>query len=387
MNKRLNDIKQLLRMLDITITMYKNAEGKYKAIAKYLQENGLECDIYPQGSFALGTVVRAYKNGKGENYDLDFICLIKMNKEKTTAEEVKLKVGDLLNNHGVYGKVLTEYDKCWTLNFAGEFNIDIIPAAEESLIELSYDFINKERIAITDKKNSYYQWLLSNPKGYTDWFNYINKPFLDYKVIQKSNEFSDIYEGKVDEIPDYEEKSSLQMVIQILKRHRDIYFNLIKKEDKKPISAIITTISTEIAIEAPKHYDVFELLEYVAKEFDIYAMRNTLSDEDFDQRYKEKTVIKKSKENWEILNPVNPDDNLADQWNEDSEKPLLFFKWVEVMKENLVNTKEKDDVDFITGIERGFGSDFVRESIDRSTYTLKKEKMISERKPWRKYDR
>lgn len=387
MNKRLNDMKQLLRMLDITITMYKNAEGKYKAIAKYLQENGLECDIYPQGSFALGTVVRAYKNGKGENYDLDFICLIKINKEKTTAEEVKLKVGDLLKNHGVYGKVLIEYDKCWTLSFAGEFNIDIIPAAEESLIELSYNFINKERIAITDKKNSYYQWLLSNPKGYTDWFNYINKPFLDYKVIQKSNEFSDICEGKVDEIPDYEEKSSLQMVIQILKRHRDIYFNLIRKEDKKPISAIITTISTKIAIEAPKHYDVFELLEYVAKEFDIYAMRNTLSEEDFDQRYKEKTVIKKSKENWEILNPVNPDDNLADQWNEDSEKPLLFFKWVKVMKENLVNTKEKDDVDFITGIERGFGSDFVRESIDRSTYIPKKEKTISERKPWRKYDR
>ena len=387
MNKRLNDMKQLLRMLDITITMYKNAEGKYKAIAKYLQENGLECDIYPQGSFALGTVVRAYKNGKGENYDLDFICLIKINKEKTTAEEVKLKVGDLLNNHGVYGKVLTEYDKCWTLSFAGEFNIDIIPAAEESLIELSYNFINKERIAITDKKNSYYQWLLSNPKGYTDWFNYINKPFLDYKVIQKSNEFSDICEGKVDEIPDYEEKSSLQMVIQILKRHRDIYFNLIKKEDKKPISAIITTISTKIAIEAPKHYDVFELLGYVAKEFDIYAMRNTLSEEDFDQRYKEKTVIKKSKDNWEILNPVNPDDNLADQWNEDSEKPLLFFKWVEIMKENLINTKEKDDADFITGVERGFGSDFVRESIDRSTYIPKKEKTISERKPWRKYDR
>lgn len=166
------------------------------------------------------------------------------------------------------------------------------------------------------------------------------------------------------------------MVIQILKRHRDIYFNLIRKEDKKPISAIITTISTKIAIEAPKHYDVFELLEYVAKEFDIYAMRNTLSEEDFDQRYKEKTVIKKSKENWEILNPVNPDDNLADQWNEDSEKPLLFFKWVEIMKENLINTKEKDDVDFITGVERGFGSDFVRESIDRSTYIPKRKNNI-----------
>ncbi|MGL4863240.1 nucleotidyltransferase domain-containing protein [Cetobacterium sp.] len=387
MNKRLNDLKQLLRMLDITITMHKNAENKYKAIAKYLQENGLECDIYPQGSFALGTVVRAHKKVKNENYDLDFICLIKVNKNTTTAEIIKTKVGELLKQHEVYSKILTEYDKCWTLSFPEEFNIDIIPAAEDEKIELSYNFITKDRIAITDKKKESYIWLMSNPKGYTEWFEYINKPFLDYNLTQRTNEFCAKNDGKIDEIPDYDEKSSLQMVIQILKRHRDIYFDMIKKDDKKPISAIITTISAKIAEHAPKNYNVFELLEYIANEFSIYAMRNTISEDDFDKRYINKNVIKKSKDNWEILNPVNPTDNLADQWNEDPEKAVLFFKWTEVMKENLVNTKEKDDLDFITGVERGFGSDFVRKSIDRSAYTPKIEKTIPERKPWRKNGR
>ena len=116
-------------------------------------------------------------------------------------------------------------------------------------------------------------------------------------------------------------------------------------------------------------------------------MRNTISEGDFDRRYIDKNVIKKSKDNWEILNPVNPIDNLADQWNEDAEKAMLFFKWAEVMKENLVNTKEKDDIDVITGVERGFGSDFVRKSIDRSAYTPKIEKTIPEREPWRMNDR
>ncbi len=390
-NNRLKDVRELIRKLDITPTMYRNAESKYKAIAKFFQENGLECDIYPQGSFAYGTVVRAYRDGKDENYDLDFICLIKVNKSETTAEEVKLRVGELLKGHGVYSKIMKEYDKCWTLNFAEGFNIDIIPAAEESLVEHLYSFITKERIAITNKVATYeYSWLLSNPKGYTEWFKYINKDFLEYSRNRRLNEFSILNksaDNKVDEIPEFMERSSLQRVIQIMKRHRDIYFYHSRKESKKPISAIITTICAEIAVEAPKHLDVMELLEYVANEFGIYSKRKTLNQEDFDKRYKNKTVIKKSKDNWEIINPVNPEDNLADQWNEDPEKAEIFFKWVEVMKKDLVDTKDRDDIDFINGLERGLGKGFVEKSINKSLYKIPQVKEVAVNKPWRKYGR
>lgn len=382
-NNRLKDLKQLLRKLDITKTMHRNAETKYLAIAKYFQENGLDCDIYPQGSFALGTVVRSFKNGTDGDYDLDFICLIKVNKEETTPEDVKKKVGDLLNSHKVYSKNLTEYDKCWTLKFVGEFNIDIIPAAADSIIELAYDFISNSIIAITDKNKEDYKWLLSNPKGYVEWFTYINKPFLEYRPIQKSNEFSAICEGKVDDLPDYDKKSSLQMVIQILKRHRDIYFHQIREENRKPISAILTTISAQIAQGVSPAFNVFQLLDHIASEFEIYSMRNTLTIEDFDMRYKNKQVIKKSKDDWEILNPVNPSDNLADQWNEDPEKAKLFFQWSKAMKRDLVNREDKDNEEFISGIERGFGTTFVRESLDVTKYRPLPLKQPEVQKPWK----
>ena len=82
---RQRDILKLIEGLDISPTMYKNATEKYKAVGTYLQDQGLTCDIFPQGSFSLGTVVRPYRESKEEDYDLDFICCLSEQKEKTTA--------------------------------------------------------------------------------------------------------------------------------------------------------------------------------------------------------------------------------------------------------------------------------------------------------------
>ena len=71
---RKQDILKLIEGLDISPTMYKNATEKYRAVGTYLQKQGLACDIFPQGSFSLGTVVRPYKKSKEANYDLDIVC-------------------------------------------------------------------------------------------------------------------------------------------------------------------------------------------------------------------------------------------------------------------------------------------------------------------------
>ena len=57
---RKQDLLKLIDGLDISPSMYKNATEKYKAVGTYLQEQGLICDIFPQGSFSIGTVVRPY---------------------------------------------------------------------------------------------------------------------------------------------------------------------------------------------------------------------------------------------------------------------------------------------------------------------------------------
>ncbi len=378
---------ELVKDLDISPTMHKNATDKYKAVAEYLQSKGLKCDIYPQGSFSLGTVTRPYRNSNDVDYDLDFICEIQEDKESTTPKIIKFKPRDLLLMNEVYEKILNkkEYDKCWTLEYADigsvGFNMDIVPGIHEDNTSINtlmksgiLGDIASTAINITNKSgNGHYSWYLSNPKGYKKWFDNINKPFLDYqKEIATKKSFNEriFMSNKIEEIPDIFEHSSLQRVIQLLKRHRDVYYSKGNKENIKPISAIITTICAEIALTAPKNLDLYDLLSFIIKEFGIYSNIQTLNEDVFQKTYEGKHVIKTVKGQWTILNPVNPNDNLADSWNKNPEIPKYFFLWVKQIKDDFLNSMEVEDIKFVQSLENGLGSSFVSNHLDKSKFNL-----------------
>lgn len=390
--KRKEDLNKILESLDISPTMYRNAIGKYEALGKYFEDNELKFEMYPQGSFATGTITRPYRNGADKDYDLDFIFKIKVAKGNTSPKDIKNTVGDLLKNHGTYSKLLKEWDKCWTLEFAEingvGFNTDIIPAAGDETLESPYN-LDSMSVAITDKvAHDTYKWIKSNPKGYAEWFNRLNEPFLSYNsnaeaILESCRDFY----NSVEEIPKPLKRSSLQRVIQILKRHRDLYFNISQKERYKPISAILTTITAQIADNLTnKNLTTFELLEIIVKDFLIYSEREVLLENLFDARYKNKKVIKKSHTGkWEILNPVNSEDNLADQWNENPKKAEYFFQWVKVLQKDLLTILNKEGEEFINILESSLGSNLVNSVIDISKYKKKKtQEDIQPSKPWRK---
>lgn len=61
--------------LQLTESLYDKANERYQVIAKTLHQDdaffGMELNIYPQGSFRLGTTVKPiYQN----EYDLDFVA-------------------------------------------------------------------------------------------------------------------------------------------------------------------------------------------------------------------------------------------------------------------------------------------------------------------------
>ncbi|MDU8071080.1 MAG: hypothetical protein E7J16_06985 [Gemella haemolysans] len=81
MIKRDKYILNSLHDLDLSPTMEKNARDKYAALSKYLDEQGLDSDFYPQGSFLIGTTIRPYRDGKEHDYDLDVLAILKRKKE------------------------------------------------------------------------------------------------------------------------------------------------------------------------------------------------------------------------------------------------------------------------------------------------------------------
>lgn len=195
---RQKNILSIISKLDITPTMYNNAVNKYNELAKHLTEHGIRAEIYPQGSFALGTVVRPIIKDENAAYDLDFVCQVYDDKNSLTAAQLRQKVQNILETSKLYNDNLKICDECFTIVFADidgtGFSIDIVPAVAESsdkIVKLhsltkNTDLVDTA-IAIPKKEHSNYSWLTNNPKGYKKWFDDINMRFNDATFIETSS--------------------------------------------------------------------------------------------------------------------------------------------------------------------------------------------------------
>lgn len=393
-------ILKIISQLDITPTMYKNAVTKYTSIAGYLENNGIEADMYPQGSFALGTVVRPNAKDPNAAYDLDFVCQLRITRNDLTAAELWKKVEDILTRSDLYGGKLVIYDKCLTIEYAdvgsAGFSIDIVPAAdenEENKMRLHSKCKNPRlidtAIAIPKHCEKNYNWITNNPKGYRAWFEDINTPFQDASRMQYRQmlfeENQSLY-ASVEEIPEELDRSAMQRIIQILKYHRDIYYSKFKNgNDIKPISAIINTIVARISSSVLASISIFDLLNYVMGEFAIYAEQQILTQEKFAERYQHKNVIGRKNGKWIIENPANPEDNLADKWNQDASIPTHFFTWAKAVKEDLIDSLQMSDEDFRAKVETAFGQKAVANAwaTKYNKVAPKPISPVSPAKPWR----
>jgi len=396
---RQKDILSIIDGIDITPTMYINAEKKYLQLAQFLSDNGIEAEIYPQGSFALGTVVRPIMKGDDVAYDLDFVCQVRDQKNRLTPIELRDKVLNILKDSKLYEENLEEYEECFTISFADVdgvgFSIDIVPAVAESndviarlLAKSARKDLVVSAIAIPKEEKEQYSWITSNPIGYKTWFDGINGRFNEVSKLEYRQGLLDRNKhvfSSIQEIPEKLERSALQRVIQILKLHRDIYYGFKSDGDElKPISAIINTIVAEIAITASSYVNVFELLQYVLDEMSIYSEQQTLDEIHFASKYDNRKLVLKKGTSWVISNPANPEDNLADQWTDTTAR--VFFMWIKAAKKDLVDSLALSDERFRISIENAFGKSVVSRSWGSKYQGLTIAKTISDNavaKPWK----
>ena len=373
--ERQNDILSLISQLDISPTIYKNAAEKYHTLASFLKSYGIEADIYPHGSFAFGTVVRPSAKDRDAAYDLDFICQLKESKDQIAPSDLRRKIETALNSSELYSGKLHVYEECFTIEYADVngigFTIDIVPATDETLsrkIELQKksprpDLLTTAIAIPRHNGERNYSWITNNPRGFQKWFEEINQPFLAYnREDRRLNLFKTnrTVFNSIDDIPMGLERSSMQRVVQILKYHRDTYYLKLMREDSnelKPISGIINTIVAGISKSASPQLEVFDLLQYVLQELNIYSTFQTLNYNQFVQKYGTRSVITRSNgdSKWIVQNPADPEDNLADKWNKNSDIPKYFFIWLAACKKDLVESLNLQNDQFRTAMENAFG--------------------------------
>ncbi len=348
-------LQELAESLDLTDTQVKEAEERYKAVGEYLsRENSslaqLNPSIEPQGSFLYGTMTRPiHEDG---HYDIDLICILENLPVWSTQKDLKLKVGNELKV-GRYESMLDEEgQRCWTLNYAEgtRFHMDILPAVHDMNSANVYEgkvdrSLYQYALRMTDKKSdtydssNRYDWPKTNPKGYAAWF----KRRMETQFLAMRKMVAESFQMKIEDVPDWRVKTPLQRAIQILKRHRDIMF---EEHDDKPISIIITTLAAKAYNQEA---NVYEALVSILNGMEDYIT----------YKYKNGKMV-----DW-IENPVNPEENFADKWEDYPSRKKAFKAWIQKAKDEILGALEQRGLHNIQkSLEPSFGKKVVVEAFE-----------------------
>lgn len=346
---QLSDIlEQIAESLDIPDEVREEAVQKYEEVGHWLEEQDKvqgrrPPTIYPQGSFRLGTVIRPKTDN--DEYDVDLVYERDLRKASISQEQLKAEAGKHLRSYVDHCKrshkevpKLTAGARCWRLDYPDRFHMDILPAIPDDDGRCRGTLFCDTAIQITDR--DLHEWQFSNPIGYGEWFKgtmlkqfhekraALGKVLLESKGLPINNVF---LKEAAEEIPEYRVKTPLQRAVQILKRHRDHYFQ--DDGDNRPVSIILTTLA---ARSYDNEADLVDALLKLVKNMPKHIER----------RYENGTYV-----SW-VANPVNPKENFADRWQDEEhpEREKKFRAWLVKVDEDLTSALKGGGVHKVIGL-------------------------------------
>ncbi len=334
MGYNINLLQKLLDKIELTKNQRKRAEILYTNICKALKETGLDIDFYPQGSFATKTVVRPFLEGKDKAYDVDVICEVKsLKKDDIRPDYLMSLFQEALDQKGY---AYTQYDKCFTVEYANQegvdFSIDIIPSVPESPIMISRLFsLTPEpqyvpsSIAIPDLSGAAATWIANNPAGYRSWFENQVRGFEKRMRESRNNKNA----ASIEDLPEDKATNLLCNVIKLMKRHRDVFYSR-KSSDLKPSSIVISTLVASLAPRIYPTENEGELLSQIIEQLS-YLKNYQKQVESYGSSisgYVISDIILRRGNQWEFKNPTNGLDNILSSWNENPERANHFFDWI-----------------------------------------------------------
>lgn len=326
--------------IDMPNEMYEKAVEEYNDVGDWLcgKDSPLAkfgAIFYSQGSIRLGIANRPLI--RGEEYDIDGVCRLLIRKESITQQHLKDLIGDRLKENPKYFKILVEGRRCWTLDYRGNFHLDILPAipnvegAEDSILITDRDLRN---------------WQFSNPIGYSNWFRAQMAEIFQTRLKALAAQLN----LSVEDVPKWRVKTPLQRSVQLIKRHRDVYFQ--SDREGKPVSIIITTLA------AQAYRGESDLLS--AASWIVAHMRDGIG-------------MKNG--HYDIPNPVQPEENFADKWREHPERQKKFFAWLDKLERDFEKLQSEEGLPAIGNLfKEMFGKAATEEVFNTFGEDLRKQR-------------
>jgi hypothetical protein len=298
-------LERLCQGLELSDTQFALAKNRYEGVGRWLADADdpliRTVLIYPQGSTAIGTTVKPI--GRCE-HDVDLVSYIAEPDLMVSPAALKKAIGDRLRANGHYEKILEEMGRCWRLNYANEFHLDITPSIPNPGCRQGGELVPDKILRA---------WSPSNPRGYRDLFVKRSK-LLPRMRLSKHAVAMDSARSHVEPYPEQVGfKGILPRTVQLAKRHRDIYFEN-RDASIAPISVIITTLAScayEHCVLNNIYDSELELLCDVIRHMPDFIVRTEIE----------------GRQDWFIRNETTEHENFAEKWNSDPRRPNAFYMW------------------------------------------------------------
>ncbi len=306
--------------LQLSPTRHKLAEQRYKTIGELLAAEGspfaqADPDIYPQGSMRLGTTVKPIDGP----FDLDFVLQLSKPFHFVDPMDLLDQLFTFFKGSDRYKDMTEKKNRCIRITYADDFYMDILPACSD--LAACATCIQVPDVLAED-------WKGSNPIGYANWFHKRSQ----YRMYK----FSAVEARDMQPLPalqSTEDKEVLQLIVQLLKRWRDLFYS---RSKYPPISVVLTTLAANLYNGEPSTAEaLLNVLEGIVHCLDVAHAKG--------KRLK-------------VLNPVHQDEDFSERWNNRDEAYKHFDlgirhfakRWREIYMHE--NDPKKAFVDLFGGV-------------------------------------
>lgn len=332
--------------LDLTETQRKTARSHYEAVGNWIAEGDAPeiqtATISPQGSIALGTSTKPIHVNE---FDVDLLCRLAGVSPSVQPAAIKEIVGERMREHARYADMLEEKQRCWRLNYTGQFHLDITPVIPNPSCDNGGELVPDKKLR---------KWKPTNPRGYRERFEQYAtiEPLLEVQFAEARKR------ATLEPLPDGTgAKGALRLIVQICKRHRDICF-LTRDRSLAPVSVIITTLaawSYARYARARLYASELDLLVEVVRSMPLFIERQ----------------LRDGRPYYVIPNETTSGENFADKWNVDNRLVVAFFEWHTVLMKTLSDVQDVRGIDHLgKSLSASFGESVVTPAIARLTGTV-----------------
>jgi len=203
---------------------------------------------------------------------------------------------------------------------------------------------------LTDK--ALVRWQPTNPRGFAKWFREISAA----EHYQRKVELAKRAKVEVDQLPDDQVKTSLQLTVQLCKRHRDYKF----RDDPDrlaPPSAVITALASQAyRTQTPAGGNLADVVEDV-----VAGMPHHLHRMDAGKLW--------------VPNPTCTEENYADRYHNNPGKEQALQEWLQQAQDDFSKvTTVRDAARVSEAIDETFGPGLgsrIAKRIGRDTQQLR----------------